>query len=396
MSDASDISETSEKNLKKRNIDDVNNVDVQQMEDLLPYEHNESDVTEIFRKFVKLKKKNNLSNNFFEVIESSVDANTCTSLMLDFARQTNEAIQKYPKENKDAVQKMTAYIGSDIINYNSSRKKTNKFTTKTLSASVDSIMNLKPVKTSEGLHLGEWRNGQPYGPGKLTRNNGTYRGNFLSLKEIDGVGTIKYVNGDFYKGEIFNYEMTGKGTLKTRSYTYNGNLLRDLQHGEGIITTNNMKIIGKWEKDQPLQNVFNITYMSQVNKGDVYIGQINDLFEKQGSGKYTTNNGLIFQGTWKDDVLTYGTFTDANNNNNYIGDFELSDGCIKPTFTNCKALINGNMINNNSGENAITINFPNGECKLLSDNDLHIISDELLRNYNYPIYADKLQSSNLC
>lgn len=44
---------------------------------------------------------------------------------------------------------------------------------------------------------------------------------------------IKYMNGGHYEGDVMDDKRQGFGTYTYENYTYEGNWVNDLKHGEG-------------------------------------------------------------------------------------------------------------------------------------------------------------------
>jgi hypothetical protein len=69
------------------------------------------------------------------------------------------------------------------------------------------------INQSGTVYVGEWKNGQPHGFGKMYfPDSSLYVGTFRN-GHADGEGQYIYSNGSFYEGEIQNNQAEGNGTF---------------------------------------------------------------------------------------------------------------------------------------------------------------------------------------
>ena len=145
----------------------------------------------------------------------------------------------------------------------------------------------------------------------LYRNGSIYIGNFINtnnniyLKE--GLGIIKYINGDRFEGEFKN----------------------DLKEGKGKLYLKDKIIIGFWLNDKMTNNGI-INY----NNGDYYEGNIIKN-KREGEGIIKYNNGNIFKGSFINDIIN-GKGKLYNEQSTYEGDFNNNqkNGIGRITFNN--------------------------------------------------------------
>ena len=146
--------------------------------------------------------------------------------------------------------------------------------------------------------------------------------NDSNKKEQDGIIELK--NGNYYKGDIKNGKMHGKGKIFSENddliyegdfvndkFEGNGKLINDdgryyigqfkggKKHGKGKIYKNNKLMYeGDFVNDKPDGNGKHI-----YDNGDYYIGQFKQA-KRHGKGKlYTNNDVLIYDGDFIDDIM---------------------------------------------------------------------------------------------
>jgi hypothetical protein len=149
-------------------------------------------------------------------------------------------------------------------------------------------------------YIGEWRNGNMYGTGKLVFADGTeYNGIIIDNKKY-GYGNLKSSDSE-YHGKFYNDRYDGDGELIkdnviTKGFFRNGNI----ENGKEIYENGDV-FEGKWNWEKHSRNG-KINY----SNGDCYTGnQIlkNNSWVKEGNGIMTYANGETISGKWKNDVL---------------------------------------------------------------------------------------------
>ena len=156
---------------------------------------------------------------------------------------------------------------------------------------------------------------------------------------INGKGTAKFSNGDYYDGDFKNNKMNGQGTMKFKNLgTYIGAFSNDKASGKGKISFVNGDI---YEGDF-IEGNFNGEGKYSYKNGEIYTGNwVND--KKEGTGTYKFLNGhthigqflddrangkgkryddkgiLVNEGIWKDNLLVSTNNTSTQNEVNVVG-----------------------------------------------------------------------------
>jgi hypothetical protein len=147
-------------------------------------------------------------------------------------------------------------------------------------------------------------------------------------------GTIYYLNGDIYKGEMKDYLRNGKGKFISNSETYEGDWEEDQKNGEGtLIFKNGLKYKGKFKNNQ-----FNGKGKIESSDGFYYSGTfLNNQMD--GKGFLRGSNGHIYNGDFKNGLFHgEGEFKwiDQSNVEIYKGSYSFGkkDGIGTFTFSN--------------------------------------------------------------
>jgi hypothetical protein len=215
----------------------------------------------------------------------------------------------------------------------------------------------------DGKYVGEWINNLMHGTGVVTvyedgpQTRGfEYSGEFKN-GSIDGVGTLKYVNGEVYVGDfkedkrngigvnvsengeiqagIFEDEvLTHSGENRPRCPSegiwdncigvyynsgdkYSGYWKTDRRHGLGIYTwQNGMQYVGNWKAGKRSGE----GTQTFVN-GDIYEGGWK-AGKRDGKGTQTLVNGDVYEGDWKDSKQHGRGTQNLSNGDKYVGDFK--------------------------------------------------------------------------
>ncbi|XP_012560076.2 radial spoke head 10 homolog B isoform X1 [Hydra vulgaris] len=139
-------------------------------------------------------------------------------------------------------------------------------------------------KTYSGL----WKEGKRHGKGILYYDDSGesyYDGDWYEDKQ-QGYGVRRYKNGNIYKGQFFEYQRHGTGTMNWFNIRqeYTGEWLNGLQNGNGTYT---------W--------YMNRSTNSQYPFHNHYIGKFLNG-QKHGIGTFRYANGAFYEGEWKNDM----------------------------------------------------------------------------------------------
>lgn len=165
--------------------------------------------------------------------------------------------------------------------------------------------------TNGNTFEGEWVNNNRL-KGIISRPDSTsFEGEWSGRKIINGEGTLKWDNGDFFTGKYIDGKKTGVGreTL-SNGEIYEGELKDDVRTGQGIYHYANGDIYeGKFKDD--IRSGYGIY---RYANGDIYEGEWKDNI-RCGKGTLKSVNGDIYTGQWKKDTF------------NGDGVYEYSNGC---------------------------------------------------------------------
>ncbi|NJM27795.1 MAG: hypothetical protein HC856_05375 [Pseudanabaena sp. RU_4_16] len=107
------------------------------------------------------------------------------------------------------------------------------------------ILSAKPkrgkISMQQGrvVYEGDLVNDKPSGKGKIKAKTYSCEGDFLN-GELNGRGFCKYTNGDRYEGEFRNDKFNGKGTIEyANGDRYEGEFRDDNLNGKGILIREN-------------------------------------------------------------------------------------------------------------------------------------------------------------
>ena len=141
----------------------------------------------------------------------------------------------------------------------------------------------------------------------LSLPNGYYIGDSV-LGFLDGEGTFEFDTGESYTGAWDNHNMNGEGTLTSTLGTYKGNFVNSERSGKGVFTwSDGAEYNGEWLSDK-----------------------------MNGKGKVTTKSGIVYDGTFNNNIFESGSIQLKND----VAEYKLtvSEGVlgksIKVTFVN--------------------------------------------------------------
>lgn len=179
------------------------------------------------------------------------------------------------------------------------------------------------------IYNGQWRNNNMNGLGQMKFSNGDiYVGKFL-VDKMSGHGKMTHTNGDVYDGNWANDSHNGLGTYTfnsdTRDY-YNGEFIDGKFKGKGIMMMRNGdKYAGEWDNDEMngtgkytfnpndehgrefyegdfVDGEFKGIGTMKMKNGAQYIGEW-DNGDQNGSGQLWFENGDYYMGDWKDSQM---------------------------------------------------------------------------------------------
>ncbi len=308
---------------------------------------------------------------------------------------------KIENEKKNGYGEMTYYNGN-IYKGNWKNDKRNgqgeltfKKNNKTIKGEwIDDQLKKGEIEYSNGdKYNGEININKRNGEGEMTyKDIGIYNGNWENDKR-NGYGVFNYNNKNKYEGNWENDKRNGKGKLKFNEGEYDGEWKNDMKNGEGTIKYNNKKILkGNFINDKR-EGDFIVTFLKNKDKIEIkfkndkiigegiyrfynenkiikgifddnfnlikgklkeedseYEGEFNDEYNKEGKGILKYNNGIIYEGEFKNNKMNGRGFLCLNdkdykllkdneilfNNQNIKEIFKLniSDYIVKGKFQN--------------------------------------------------------------
>ena len=108
---------------------------------------------------------------------------------------------------------------------------------------------------SEAVYVGEVKDGNPHGKGKITVSDEevrSYEGDWVEGIPC-GRGIFCFTNGNIYEGEVYDAVPQGKGIMKYADGTvYEGDVDCGMPHGKGkFIMTDGTNYDGEWKDGVP-------------------------------------------------------------------------------------------------------------------------------------------------
>ena len=190
----------------------------------------------------------------------------------------------------------------------------------------------KMVYKNIGIYDGYWENDKKQGQGQFIFNNSNeYNGNWENDKR-NGRGKLKFDEGE-YDGEWKNDMKNGEGMIIYKNdKVIKGNFINNKREGDFIIsfTDNkniieikfkNDKIIGEgiykfYKEDKIIKGIFDENYNlikgKLKEKNSEYEGEFNDEYNKEGNGILKFNNGIIYDGKFKNNQMDGKGFLCSN------------------------------------------------------------------------------------
>ena len=231
-------------------------------------------------------------------------------------------------------------------------------------------------KYDNGTYSGNWKNGQKWGFGSKTYNNGDkYQGNWQEDKK-SGQGTYEFADGSYYYGNWSQNEYSGNGIWVSGAVSYNGTWQNGLKSGQGtFVFFSGDKYVGEWMNDM----------MSGYGKYIYLNGNVNEgLFENGEFVKSVENLTLEDLGITEDEsfIIEEDEINNEKVNSQRTGTSVVSrDNILYKTVT-----INGITW---MAENLRSVTFRNGDNILEAKT-----KDDLIRynNIKMPCYVKKLNT----
>lgn len=164
---------------------------------------------------------------------------------------------------------------------------------------------------------------------------------------VNGIGTYDF-SWCLYTGEFKNGKPEGKGTMKYDDYSYTGNFVNGLEDGEGLITNNNGITENVYYR-KGVKQVYNLVKIEtkdykpiipqdinclsgdcingfgtyQFISGSKYVGNwVN--FKMEGKGTFYFTNKDIFEGIFKNNLMSNGVYTYALYGAKYTGTYDAN------------------------------------------------------------------------
>lgn len=181
----------------------------------------------------------------------------------------------------------------------------------------------KMIYANGDIYDGDWKNDKYEGKGKIIYSNGGFQeGNWKNGK-LFGWGKSSFPNGPIYEGEYGKKENSERKLKLWNSYTNEWEICNSYSMGIGKYIYFDFNYLDKFgkslqvhgdvfegekrmvERYQVWSNRFfgkmfynvssNLNFSS---KGDVYEGEFDSDFKRDGMGKMTYANGIIYEGKW--------------------------------------------------------------------------------------------------
>jgi hypothetical protein len=173
----------------------------------------------------------------------------------------------------------------------------------------------------DSIYYGDFVKGKRHGKGRLEFPNGSYYEGEWENNKMSGKGKEMLIfdtHTEYYEGEFLYNNFYGVGTLKfdskldpNDSFTYVGNFVNNLYHGNGKLTRPNQSYNGEWEMGEKQGYGIHIyTSLDDPTFSYTYKGDFVDNM-MDGAGEYNDTTGQTFIGLWKNDEYYKGTLTNT-------------------------------------------------------------------------------------
>ena len=300
-------------------------------------------ISKLILKNEKLFKDSNFENNWRQYYNTNEMIEFEPKFNNDILIKTDCLVSKY--KNEDCLYKGTLTLDSIQKNKNVQSKMLYNIN----SLTGRGVLYLRNGKKYEGNFI----NGELNGWCRYINSKGVcYEGLFIK-GVLNGKGEIIKIDENLrkhiYKGDIKNFKKEGKGKEKTNDFSYEGEFVNDMKHGNGKIFYNNNgdyyegqfsnglitgKGFYKWKNQHTYLGDFVCGKMHgkglyKWTDGNQYEGEyINNI--KEGQGEFKWNDGKIYKGSFENGkphgkgLLTIKgiTFDAIFDNGTYLGDLK--------------------------------------------------------------------------
>jgi hypothetical protein len=269
-------------------------------------------ITKLILKSEKLFKDSNFENNWRQYYNTNEINLYEPKSNNDILVNTHCLVSKY--KNEDCLYKGTLTLDSIQKNKNVQSKMLYNIN----SLTGRGVLYLRNGKKYEGNFI----NGELNGWCRYINSKGVcYEGLFIK-GVLNGKGEIIKIDENLrkhiYKGDIKNFKKEGKGKEKTNDFSYEGEFVNDMKHGNGKIFYNNNgdyyegqfsnglitgKGFYKWKNQHTYFGDFVCGKMHgkglyKWTDGNQYEGEyINNI--KEGQGEFKWNDGKIYKGRFE-------------------------------------------------------------------------------------------------
>lgn len=161
------------------------------------------------------------------------------------------------------------------------------------------VTNAKGVT---GTYIGECLQNEPEGRGRIKYVNGDFYSGEVSFGSHEGFGEIFFADGSEYSGEWRNGKFHGEGLLKEENRQYEGSFKLGLFHGQGRLEEDGKVVEGIFENGATSDQVS----LRLEEIGANYIGEIFGQLPN-GKGALTYDNGKTLKGYF-DNGFFVGSF----------------------------------------------------------------------------------------
>jgi len=246
------------------------------------------------------------------------------------------------------------------------------------------IRDDQPIKTefkdqSGNRYKGYWKNGKKNGFGTMNFESGDV---FNGLFENDLIkqGRMTYSNNKTYQGHWKNNKRHGEGVLKFslygKNYEYKGSFVNDKKHGLGILIVKDENSIISELKAEFIEGRPEDKGQIKYKDGEIYDGDLKEMFLRHGFGKMTFPDKKIYEGEWKENQMHgLGTMT-YSNGSIYVGNWSkgVEDGEGKMIYTDDEICL-GHWVDGKFIKNQETIALEDQETsgELNFESDLALI-----------------------
>jgi len=235
---------------------------------------------------------------------------------------------------------------------------------------------------NRNIYIGEFKDNEYCGQGELQyENRSSYKGEFAHGKR-NGKGVYYGIKEDIYRGEWKDDLRDGVGVYSCKPmYVYRGGWQAGKKHGEGLMILGSLVVDVKYKNDE-LELV--TTKIVSAN-GDIYIGEFNKNFHRNGFGRMDFVKGGFYEGfwknnakngigkiPWKNDLIEEGLFEDDkllkifklsfDDGTRFEGEYSIADSKGEGKLITKEGVYNGTVVGDFIREGFGIMNFANGNA----------------------------------